>query len=59
MVCKMVGNFLLSLDPVTLTILGGIVSGVTGGIVRPLVTHAIRRWVPDPRLTKPEVEYII
>lgn len=63
----MLSNFVFNQDPVTLAILGGFVGAVTQVLVERAIQEWIRksnpnaptRWVAEPRLAKPEPEFIM
>lgn len=49
----------LSHDPLVTSLLIAVVGAAVGAVVKVLVERALSRWVPEPRLAKPEEEYIL
>lgn len=52
-------SIVLSLDPVAAGVLTAALAAAVGAVVKVLVERALSRWVPEPRLAKPEPEYIL
>ena len=49
----------LNLESLTASVLVAVVTAAVGAMVKVLTERALARWVPEPRLAKPEEEYIL
>jgi hypothetical protein len=50
---------ILNFDPLTMKLLIAAFAAAVGAIVKSLTERVLNRWVPEPRLAKPEPEYIL
>jgi tetrahydromethanopterin S-methyltransferase subunit C len=46
-------------DPVFVSLIAAVLSAAVGAVVKVLTERVLNRWVPEPRLAKPEPEYIL
>jgi hypothetical protein len=49
----------LNIDPLAASVLIAVITAAVGAVVKVLTERALTRWVPEPRLAKPEEEYIL
>ena len=49
----------LNADPVAMQLLAAVLAAAVGAMVKVLMERALNRWVPEPRLAKPEPEFIM
>jgi|tagenome__1003787_1003787.scaffolds.fasta_scaffold20509070_2 hypothetical protein len=52
-------SVVLGHDPLVAKLLIATLTAAVGAVVKVLAKRVLNRWVPEPRLAKPEPEYIL